>query len=192
MQLPKPSSKKVAVSGLKIGKKPEKTEAIAPLPTSLRDMFAERMMDDLDRLGDAAGITSSMRPVRLVYGLTVEVYRPTLKLARRADSFSLQESLVRICKGAYPTLMNALSSTRMISTYIGGELPDTPVELRVAIMMATAKRLFEAQEWTYVAECSSWQAPAYIGDGFLVTEEELRDTFREFVTKKLREMKLLK
>jgi len=154
------------------------------------DMIIDKLVVDIDRLGSAAGITSKMKQVTLIPGVTIDVCIPKLGLANKANSYELYQSLLHMCRSAYPTLIGHFAGNkRLMMGYVKSSTD--PVEIRVSILLETAKRLLKAQEWSYDEPTNSWKAPIYMGDGLLFPEEEMKKDFTDWVILYMKKQNLL-
>ncbi len=127
--------------------------------------------------------------VDLGCGLVVEAYKPSLSVITQVSGLAIFIALVRTCEQIYPELIERLRMNPMFVLQFTGDVEahrgtDAKAK-RMALMITTARKLLQGQEWVWNAEVGAWICPAYMGGDMLISEIDLRAEFDVFIQSKL-------
>jgi hypothetical protein len=188
MNLPQPPKKALKVGGFKLAKPVESgTEA-----SSLLEDISEQMVMSVSRFEATAQMSVEMQTVHFFRGISVEIARPTLAAARRFDTMTLFESLLKVAQSVYVPLISTLTNSSEQHWFLGEKPKNQIIEYRVQVCMKIAEKLLQAQGWRFLAEAEAYQAPLYMGDGILFSVAEMEERFQAFIIQRLKDQKLLK
>lgn len=152
--------------------------------------FLDTFGGGLIRYADAANTHGQqVTKIDLGCGLVVEAYKPSLTVASQISAWAIFVALVRTCEHLYPTLISRLKANGMFVLQYTGDVEahrgtDAKAK-RMALLITTARKLLQGQEWVYNEEVSAWICPAYMGGDLLISEIDLRAEFDVFIQTKL-------
>lgn len=188
MQLPQPPKKAVKVGGLKRATPVE----FPSQATSLLEEISEQMVASISRFEATANLPVEVSTVTFYRGISVEIARPTLLAARRFDTMTLFESLIKMAQQVYVPMIRALSTSYEQEVFLGEKPKSNLIQYRIQLLRKIAHKLLDAQGWKLISEVDAYQAPLYMGEGILFSVPEMEERFSSFVIQQLKDQKLLK